>query len=469
MLLFAAGKPEEAAASCRQALLYKPDYVKPLYNLVNSLSEVCAWDGFSETDIDRLRKVIRNGADIHADIPPFFLLRLPDVTAQEQLLCAKKWTERWPAIREADHSRNRNDKIRVGYLSANFGDHVVAQQMIEIFEKHDRTGFSFTAYSFDPGNGTGIMPRLTAAFDHVEDITGRSLKDSAEIVRSHGIDILVDLTGHTKNSCSAVMALRPASVQVNYLGYPGTLGAGCVDYIIADRFIIPPEYRRDYTEEVLWLPDSYMPSDSGMPRPSAPSRSECGLPDDRFVFCSFNQPYKITQEMFSVWCRLMIEVPESVLWMRAFNPYVEVNIKRAAKKWGIDEERIIFDPYVSREAHFARLQCADLFLDTAPYNAHATCSNALWMGLPVITCSGRSFASRVAGSMLVTMGLPELVTCTLEDYFSRALLLAKDRDLLDGLKARIIASRDGSPLFDSTRFARNLEGLYKQMWEKHCR
>jgi predicted O-linked N-acetylglucosamine transferase (SPINDLY family) len=273
----------------------------------------------------------------------------------------------------------------------------------------------------------------------------------------------VDLTGYTKNERMAILAYRPAPVQVSFLGYPGTSGATFVDYLIADRYIIPPEHLKWYTEKVLWLPDSYMPNDSHCPQPPSPGREACGLPETGTVFCCFNQCYKISPVMFDVWCRLLNQVPDSVLWLRSFNTLAEGNLRKEAEKRGVGADRLVFDPFVSREDHFARLQCADIFLDTMPYNAHATCSDALWMGVPVVTLSGETFASRVAGSLLTVMGLPELITCSVEDYCRVACELATDHTKRGEIRARILANRIDSPLFNSERFTRNLEALYCSM------
>lgn len=473
-LLFDAGQREEAIICFRRALEIKPDFHSTRSNLVSQQQNLCAWSEISESDVQSVRRaVIDRSSDYKEPVIPFVLLTLPSVTAPELRACAERWMARelgtlrqWKTKLGFTFRENRTEPIHIGYLSADFNDHVVAQQMVEIFELHDRSRFQLTAYSCAADDGSDTRKRLEGTFGRFVDLNNKSLKDSATLINSDNVDILVDLTAYTKNSRSALLALRPAPIQVNFLGYPGTMGVDFIDYIIADKFIIPPEHFKDYSEKVMWLPDSYMPHDSKTPHPPAPSRTECGLLEEALVFCCFNAPYKITPAIFDVWCRLLQAVPDSILWLRAFNSTAERNLKKEATARGVDISRIVFDSFVSREEHFARLQCADLFLDTTPYNAHATCSNALWMGLPVITCAGDTFASRVAGSLLTTMGVPELVTYSLDDYYALALELANNRKKLAEIRGRIIANRETSPLFDSVRFTRSLEALYIRMHEE---
>ncbi len=473
-LLFDAGQREEAIICFRRALEIKPNFHSTRSNLVSQLQHLCAWSEISESDIQSVRRaVLDRSPDYKEPVIPFVLLTLPSVTASEQRACAERWMTKelatlthWKTQSGFTYGENCAEPLHIGYLSADLNDHVVAQQMVEIFEQHDRNRYRISAYSCAPSDESVMRRRLEKAFDSFVDIHDLSLKDAAGRINADKVDILVDLTAYTKNSRSGLLALRPAPIQINFLGYPGTMGVDFIDYIIADRFIIPAGHFGNYSEKVLWLPDSYMPHDSQTPHPAAPSRAECGLPEDALVFCCFNAPYKITSDVFDIWCRLLQETPDSILWLRTFNPTAENNLKKEAVARGVDVSRIIFDSFVSREEHFARLQCADLFLDTTPYNAHATCSNALWMGLPVITCSGDTFASRVAGSLLTTMGVPELVTYSLDDYYARARELANDRKKLGDIRERIIANRETSPLFDSVKFTRNLEALYTKINEE---
>ena len=305
-----------------------------------------------------------------------------------------------------DHSR-----IRVAYLSADFREHAVPYLLAGVFESHDRTRFETTAISFGPDNPDKMLTRLKGAFDRFIDVSGQSDLEVARLMRSLEVDIAIDLMGHTMNSRFGILAWRPAPVQVNFLGYPGTSGADYVDYIIADRHVIPKKYRKDYVEQVVYLPDTFQPNDSlRKVSHNYLSRSECGLPEVGFVFCSFNNNYKIAPQLFDVWMRLLRAVEGSVLWMFSSSPAAEGNLQREAQARGVAPDRLIFAPRVAYEDHLARQRYGDLFLDTLPYNAGITASDALWAGLPVLTCSGEAFTARMAGSLLKAIGLPELIT-----------------------------------------------------------
>ena len=467
------GEMDEAVACFRRALELNPALPIARINLLHQLQQRCEWDAL-DANVQLLRQAVREApAPDNNRVLPFGFLALPGTTASEQKRCAEKWVqaEFQQGISLGKKlgfafKREPGQKIHVGYLSADFHDHATMRLMAEVFELHDRSRFHITAYSSGPDNGSAMRARAKNAFDKFVDIRDDSLEGAARKIHADRIDILVDLKGYTQHSRSAILALRPAPVQVNYLGYPGTMGADFVDYLIADRFIIPPEHFEHYSEKVVWLPDCYQPNDRTRPRLAAPSRESCGLPDAGMVFCCFNQTYKITPEIFDVWCRLLQAVPGSVLWLLA-KPHVEDNLRREAERRGVDPERLVMAPGLAPEKHLARLQCADLFLDTIPYNAHTTCSDALWMGLPVITCVGETFPSRVAGSLLTAMGMPELITYNLEDYYALALSLALDREKREGMRNKIIALQDTAPLFDSVRFTRNLEAVYAGMWEEY--
>jgi protein O-GlcNAc transferase len=465
--------PDKAFDCYRQAVAVDPRYYPARINILHQLQHRCEWSDLKPA-IQKFRKIVREGpATSKTQLSPFIFLTLPGTTPHEQKRCAEKFIQiECPpqivfSLRNKlgfDSNRLPDEKIRIGYLSEDFRQHPVTYQMVEIIERHDRSRFHITAFSYGPDDESPIRKRIEKAFDSFVDITDKNHEETAREIYSRHIDILVDLTGYTGGTRSAMLALRPAPVQVNFLGYPGTLGADFVDYLIADRFVIPSELQRFYTEKVVWLSDCFMPNDRSRPQPSAPSRVECGLPENGFVFCCFNLSYKFTPDMFDIWCRLLKSVPDSVLWLSASNPIAEANLRREAESRGVSAERIIMANRLEKiEAHLARLQCADLFLDTLPYNAHASCSDALWMGLPVITCAGETFPSRVAGSLLTTMGVPELITYNLDDYYKLALDLATDRHRLDSIRSKIVANRDSTPLFDSEKFTRNLEQAYIRM------
>ena len=465
------GRLEEAIHHFQHALELNPDYLSARSNLVYQLQQICDWEKL-ETHSGILRQAVHNTNFTTGRISPFSFLALPHTTTAEQKSCAMAWAASTLGPLTGGRNKaalpiedNHKEPIRIGYLSADFNDHVVSRQFIEVLERHDRRYFSISAYSYSQDDESSLRKRIERAVDSFVDISQATFEDAARTIQKDNLHILVDLTGHTANSRSAILAFRPAPIQVNYLGYPGTMGTELVDYLIADNFIIPSEIEGHYSEKIVRLPGCYLPNDSSRIRPEPLSREECGLPAQGTVFCCFNQSYKITPMMFDVWCRLLEAVPDSILWLRAFNPVVEKNIRREAELRGIDSTRIIMAPSVSTTAHLARLPCADLFLDTTPYNAHATCSDALWMGVPVITCAGESFSSRVAGSLLLTLGVPELVTYSLNEYYHLALKLVTNRSFHEKLTETIRANRETSPLYDSISFTRGLETIYKQIYQ----
>jgi predicted O-linked N-acetylglucosamine transferase (SPINDLY family) len=309
--------------------------------------------------------------------------------------------------------------------------------------------------------------RLSRAFDRFVDLAGLSHAGAAQAIHADAVDILVDLKGYTQHARTEIMALRPAPVQASYLGYPGTMGAGFIDYLIADRVVIAPGSEEAYSERIVFLPGSYQVNDRKRPLAQTPSRAACGLPEEAVVFCCFNQSYKILPETFATWMRLLRAVPRSVLWLLEANPWAVRNLRREARARGVDPARLIFAPRLPLDRHLARLPLADLVLDTRPYNAHTTASDALWTGVPVVTCPGDTFASRVAASLLVAAGLPELVAATLEDYEALAVRLARAPEERAALRRHLTESRCSMPLFDTPAFTRHLERAYEEMWRKH--
>jgi predicted O-linked N-acetylglucosamine transferase (SPINDLY family) len=343
----------------------------------------------------------------------------------------------------------------------------MAYVMAGLFELHDRSRFELIAISLQPEDKSPMGMRVRSAFDQFIVVHDKSDLEVATLMRSLEIDIAVDLMGFTQFSSTAIFAHRPAPVQVNYMGYPGTMGADYIDYILADSYVIPPTQQACYSEQVVYLPDSYFVFDHQQKLAvDVPGRSEMGLPDTGFVFCCFNNNYKITPEVFDIWMRLLEKVKGSVLWLRESNPAASVNLRHEAELRGVDTARIIFAPRLPVAVHLARHQLADLFLDTLPYNAHTTAADALWAGLPVLTRSGESFASRVAGSLLQAVGLPELITDTPEAYEALALELATNQDKLDDIKARLKQNRNTCPLFNTDRFRRHIEAAYIHMWQQ---
>ena len=336
----------------------------------------------------------------------------------------------------------------------------------ELLERHDSARFEIIGVSCGPDDRSEMRARLVAAFDQFVDVRGKSDAEVARLLSELKVDIAVDLNGYTRDCRPGILAHRPAPIQVNYLGFPGTMGADFIDYIIADEVVLPFDQQRFYSERIVHLPDCCQPNDRRRQiADRTPARAEVGLPEHGFVFCSFNNSWKITPEVFDVWMRLLKAIDGSVFWLRE-DAAVERNLRKEAAARGIDPGRLIFAPPMKRlEDHLARHRLADLFLDTLPYNAHTTASDALWVGLPVLTCMGNAFAGRVAASLLNAIGLPELVTHSIEDYEALALRLAKDPSLLEGYRNRLATNRLTHPLFDTDRFRHHIEAAYLQMWE----
>ncbi len=468
------GNLDKALACFRQAVTLMPEFHAAKTNMLYVMQQICEWKELG-TLSEQVRRGVREitSPTIENQIAPFSFLAVSGSTPAEQLRCATNWAQgkfqSWIAQEMGfEFKREPKPKLHIGYLSADFRNHPVAQLMAEVFELHDRGHFQITAYSFGPDDGGALRKRLEKAFDRFVDISDFTHDNAAKKIYEDHVDILVDLMGYTKHFRSAILALHPAPLQVNYLGYAGSMGASFIDYLIADRFVIPPDQREHYAEKMAWLPDCFMPRDSSCRRFAAPSRKDCGLPDEAFVFCSFNPSYKINPSIFDIWCDLLRAVPGSVLWLSASNPIAQSNLVREAESRGVTADRIIWAPRENLvEDHLARVQCADLFLDTSPYNAHTTCSDALWMGLPVVTCVGETFPSRVAGSLLTALGVPELITYNLESYHALALELATDKSKYANIRSKVIANRESAPLFDSRKFTRDLENLYRQMWNDH--
>jgi predicted O-linked N-acetylglucosamine transferase (SPINDLY family) len=367
--------------------------------------------------------------------------------------------------------RYAHGRIRVAYLSADLRDHPVAQLTAGLFERHDRTRFETVAISFKSDTHNQVRERLSASFDRFIDAERMGDREIAQLMRELEIDVAVDLNGFTEGSRCNVFAQRPAPVQVNYLGFAGTLGRPFWDYIVADPFVVPQDRHAQYAEKVVYLPDTFMATDAGHKVPEqTPSRTQAGLPDRGLVFCCFHNSFKITPDVFDVWVRLLKEIDGSVLWLSAANPAAVERLRREAQRCGVAPDRLVFAPRLARnEDHLARLRLADFFLDTLYYNAHTTASDALWAGVPVLTCSGSTFASRVAGSLLHAVGLPELVAGSLADYEALAFRLAREPALLASLRQKLAHNRERYPLFDTDRFTRHIEAAYTTMWERSQR
>lgn len=464
----AMGRHENAAADFERTLHIDPDFAYAPGQRLHSKMYCCDWRSLGQ-DIARVTGAVRARK---RTISPLCLMGLSG-NAADQRLCSEIWSQDKCApspVSVWQGERYRHGRIRLAYLSADFREHPVSYLMAGLFEQHDRTCFEVFAVSFGPDDASAMRSRLEGAFDRFIDVQGMNDLAVANLLHGLEIDIAVDLMGFTQYARPGILASRPARVQVNYLGFPGTMGAGHIDYIIADRFVIPLDRQACYSENVVYLPDTFQAAGSTRRLGEhKPTRAAIGLPDRGVVFCSFNNRYKITPAMFDVWMRLLHGVEGSVLWLLGGDAAAERNLRRETEDRGIAADRLMFAPRVGYADYLTRYQVADLFLDTLPFNAGTTASDALWAGLPLVTCAGDAFAARMAGSLLNAVGLPELVTHNLQDYETVALALGRDKDRLAQVRARLSANRAACPLFDAGRFRRHIEAAYQSMWHTHLR
>lgn len=453
---------EEAVRDYEQVLALFPDFPYISGNLALYRLNCCDWRHL-ENDRMRIEAGLMAGKRV---ILPFANTTISRSMA-DQSQCARLWAMRelvtpaeplWRGERY-DHSR-----IRVAYLSADLHVHATTVLMAGVFEHHDKSRFETIAISYGPDDGSAMRERLRAAFDRFLDVRGRTDLEIATALREMEIDIAVDLKGYTNSSRPGILACRPAPVQVHHLGYPGSMGSDSIDYIVGDKTVIPEKHRLYFREKIAYLPDTYQCNDSKRRiADERPTRETAGLPNGAFVFASFNNSFKIAPDVFAVWMRLLRENNRAVLWLLEYNATAMNNLKREAQAAGVDPARLVFAKPVPHAEHLARLPLADLFLDTLPYNAHTTASDALWAGLPVLTAVGTTFAGRVGASLLYAAGLPELVTDSLDAYGALALRLSEDEAALAAIRARLARDRATCALFDTARFTRNLEAAYREM------
>ena len=459
-------RPEEALTSYARALAINPDFPFLMGTCLNTRMQVCDWTGLSAA-IKALAAGIDAGQRVAS---PFSLLAAP-ATLLQQRHCAEIFVQdKFPAGTSVpgDRPRSPHERLRLGYFSADFHDHPTAYLLAELIERHDRTRFEVTAFSFGPPATDAMRARLEAAFDRFIDVRTQSGAAIGLLARELEVDIAVDLKGFTEDSRTDIFAARAAPLQVNYLGFPGTMGASYMDYLIADRTLIPDGHLAGYAETIVYLPHSYQPNDAHRVIADRRfTRQEVGLPGQGFVFCCFNINWKITPDVFAIWMRLLARVEGSVLWLIEGNPAAARNLRAESEKRGIAAARLVFAPHMSLPEHLARHRLADLFLDTLPCNAHTTASDALWAGLPVLTQLGETFAGRVAASLLRAVGLPELVTESAQAYDALALELASNAPKLAALRERLAANRLTEPLFDTALFTRHIEVAYTAMWQRH--
>lgn len=460
---------DEAIRSAEDLLALSPDYPFARGLLVQMKREACDWRGLGES-VAALVEEVRAGKPA---IAPFSFLALSDSPA-DQRMCAKTYADRLARPPKAIHRGvRRGDRIRLAYLSADFHDHPTAYLAAGLFESHDRSRFEVSAISFDGPRTGPLRRRLMGAFDRFVDVTEIGDSEAAQRIADLEIDIAIDLKGYTKDARPGILECRPASLQVSYLGYPGTLASPAIDYLIADATVVPSGHRLYFSEKIVTLPGSYQVNDrlrpSADPARAPVTRRDAGLPERGFVFACFASAYKITPEMFDVWMSLLREIEGSVLWLLATNPAAVANLPREAEARGVAAERLVFALPAPAGEHLARHRLADLFLDTLPYGTHTGASDALWPGVPLVTCLGNAFAGRVAASLLRAADLPELVTATLDDYQALAGALARDRPRLSALRQRLADRRDRLPLFDTKLFCRRIETAFSMMMERHDR
>jgi protein O-GlcNAc transferase len=466
--LLALGRYEEAARDYEKALALGAALPYARGNFLHCRLQCCDWRDFAQ-ERARLVAELRAGLPVTSPLISAALLRSPeDQLRSAQILSHAKYRASQKPLWQGE--RYRHERIRLAYLSADFHAHATATLMAGVFESHDRARFETLAVSFGDNDASPMRARLEKSFERFIDATDKNDAEIAAQLRELEIDIAIDLKGYTANARPGIFAHRFAPIQAGYLGFPGSMGSSYIDYIIADRIVIPESARRHYSEKVVYLPDCYQANDSkrGIAARTL-TRAEAGLPQKGFVFCCFNNSYKIAPDIFALWMRLLAHLEGSVLWLLEENPAAQRNLKREAEVRGVAANRLVFAPRVAPEEHLARHRLADLFLDTLPYNAHTTASDALWAGLPIVTFPGETFAGRVAASLLHAVGLPELIADSADAYEGLALKLAGDEHALSAIKEKLAQARDTCPLFDTPRFTRHLEAAYAAMLERHER
>ncbi|RTL49721.1 MAG: tetratricopeptide repeat protein [Bradyrhizobiaceae bacterium] len=460
-------KYEDAIPAYDRALAIAPDLEFVRGSWLTAHKMICSWPGEAATN-DILARAGR-GEKV---LGPFLGLHLTDAPALQQAITAIFADAKFPRDRAlpAIGKYGEHGRIRLGYFSADLHTHATAFLISELIERHDRSRFEVSAFSFGPDQTDAMRERLRGAFDRFIDVGHLSDREAASLARSHEIDIAIDLKGFTTDSRPGIFAARAAPIQVSYLGFPGTMATNYIDYLIADPVVIPETQRAFYTEKIARLPDSYQVNDTKREISQAPvSRAACGLPEDGFVFCGFNVSFKLSAPMLDDLLAILKRVEGSVLWMLEDSAASVRNLRREVEARGVSQNRVVFAPRAPLPEHLARHRLADLFLDMLPVNAHTTASDALWAGLPVLTRQGEAFAGRVAASLLHAIGLPELIVTTREEYVALAVDLATNPDKLARIRDKLAANRLTTPLFDIQRFTTNIETLYARMYDRYRR
>lgn len=429
-------------------------------NIIMALKD-CDW-----ASADAIAETLPARIAAGESVPPMMLLSLNGEEMLQLKAARNLVAERYPDLPPLwKGERWRHDRIRLAYISSDLGEHPVGAQIVQLIECHDRGRFEVVAFSTGPDDGSALRQRLKTGFERFHDLSGMSAQQAAQFIRAQEVDVLVELNGHTQRGSLDILRRRPAPVQVSWLGYAGTSGAPFIDHAIVDRVVAPNP--QAFREKLEYLPNGFFVTDTTRMIGKSPTRAEAGLPESGTVFCGFNHVMKLGAQSFARWMRILAQVPGSVLWLRApEGASAKANLRAAAAHHGIAPERLVFAEHVPADVHLARHALADLFLDILPYNAHATAADALWAGLPVLTCAGGCFAGRVAASLLMAVGLPELIAATPEDYEAMAVALARDPERLAGLKTKLSARRATAPLFDTPRFARDIEAIYVKLAQR---
>ena len=457
---------DEALASYNKAIALKPDYEFLAGKRLHLRMKLCQWTDFPE-EIEALVKGLQEGKSVTQPYELSGLLDSPELLLKASQLYAdvkfKKQEALGPILKRAP-----DGKIRIGYYSADFRNHAVSYLMAELFELHDKSRFEILGFSFGSNANDEMRQRVSKTFDRFIDVRKMSDKEVSKLSRELGVDVAVDLVGYTKDSRTSIFAERAAPVQVSYLGYIGSMGVDYIDYIIADKIVVPIEQQLNYSEKIAYLPNSYQVNDSKRKISDRQyTKKEFGLPEEGFIFCSFNNNFKILPAIFDGWMRILKAVDSSVLWLFVDNHTAAVNLRLEAENRGVDSNRLVFATNMPLEDHLARYRLADLMLDTLPYNAGTTASHALWAGLPVLTCMGKLFVGRMAASLLGAIDLPELITTSLEEYEAKAIELASNPDKLREIKDKIGRNRQTTPLFDTKLFTRHIEAAYVAMYDRY--
>lgn len=454
---------EEAISAYQFALAKNPNHAKSEANMLHQKQHICDFIAKEKLQEASARLGIET-----KDVSPFLALSWADSPQDHFMRAISRSRAKYKLspLPLPVHPKMRPDRLKIGYFSADFHDHATMYLMAGLLRQHDRSAFETFAYSYGRSKSGEWRKRAENDIDHFFDVTEQSDRKIVDVIRSHALDIAIDLKGFTQHSRVQLFQYRLAPIQINYLGYPGTMGAEFIDYIIADPVVIHAEQRQFYSEKVIFLPHSYQPNDNERPIAATnTTRSDVGLPEGAFVFCCFNNNYKISPAEFDIWMRLLHKVDGSVLWLLKSNKWAESNLRKEAATRGIDPLRLIFAPKLPHSEHLARHKHADLFIDTFNYNAHTTASDALWAGLPVVTKQGKQFAARVASSLLHAIGLPELVTNSEEEYEALILDIATDKKKLNSIREKLANNSLSNPLFDTERYTRNFEKGLKMAYD----